>query len=364
VTEGAAPSHGACSGAHGRPAPAREGFRWPAEWEPHEATWLSWPHNPETWPGRLERVEQAFLRMVEALAEGEHVRINVVDEAMEERVRKLLEAAGVRLDARVELFRVPTDDAWVRDHGPLFLVRGEGAARERLLLDFRFDAWGGKYPPWERDDAVPARLAAALDLPRLAVDAVLEGGAVDGDGAGTVLTTESCLLHPNRGAGRSREGLERLLADTLGARRVLWLGDGLEGDDTDGHVDDLTRFVAPGRVVTAVEPDASDPNHAPLRENLRRLGGMRDANGRRLDVAELPMPRPVREGGQRCPASYANFYLANGVCLMPAFGDPADERARAVLAECLPGRQVVPIPSRDLVVGLGAVHCLTQQQPR
>ncbi len=343
-------------------APAAAGFRWPAEWEPHRATWLSWPHNPETWPGRLDAAEAAFDRMVEVLAQGETVCINVVDSAMEERVSRRIAALGPATERAVELHRIPTDDAWVRDHGPVFVTRGEGPPRERALVDFRFDAWGGKYPPWDRDDAVPSRVAEAVGLRRFVSDAVLEAGSIDGDGAGHVLTTESCLLNPNRG-GRSREQAESLLKVVLGARRVLWLGDGIAGDDTDGHVDDITRFVGPGRIVTAVEDDPGDVNHAPLAANLERLRGMVDLEGRRFDVTTLPMPRPVVVDGVRCPASYANFYVANGSVLMPSFGDPADAEARAVLSECFPGRRVEPIPCRDLVVGLGAVHCLTQQEP-
>ncbi|MGH0037293.1 MAG: agmatine deiminase family protein [Myxococcota bacterium] len=344
--------------------PAEEGFRWPAEWEPHRATWLSWPHNPDTWPGaaRMARVEEAFVRIVESLADGERVAINVCDEPMEERVRRQLRALGPGGESAVEYHRNPTDDAWVRDHGPVFLVRGEAEARERALLDFRFDAWGGKYPPWDRDDAVPARIARSLGVRRFAVPEVLEAGSIDGDGEGTVLTTESCLLHPNRGA-RRRDAAEALLRRSVGARRVLWLADGIEGDDTDGHVDDITRFVGPGRVVTAIEADPADANHAPLDANRRRLASMVDSRGRRLEVVELPMPRPVRAEGGRCPASYANFYVGNRAVLVPAFDDPADARARAILAECFPEREIRPIDCRDLVVGLGALHCLTQQEP-
>jgi len=347
--------------------PAQAGYRWPAEWEPHAATWLSWPHNPETWPHNLAAAEAAFVAMVGALVVHEAVRINVADAAMEEHVRRRLEAGGVAT-ARVEFFAFPTDDAWVRDHGPVFLVRDfllrdHAGRRERALVDFGFDAWGGKYPPWDRDDAIPRQVAEALALPRFAAGFVLEGGSVDGDGAGTVLTTESCLLHPNRGAGRTRESMEERLRDFLGAEQVLWLGDGIVGDDTDGHVDDVTRFVAPGTVVTALESDASDPNHGPLAENLRRLRRLRDARGKPLAVATLPMPPPLHSEGERLPASYANFYLANRVALVPVFGAPSDERALAVLGEVLPGREIVPIPARDLVHGLGAVHCLTQQEP-
>lgn len=344
----------------GGPGPARLGLRWPAEWEPHAATWLSWPHNPETWPAGLAPVEEAFDRMVEALVPGEDVHISVSNEAMAERVAARLDRLGSTAERRTTLHQIPTDDAWVRDHGPVFLVADDGS---RALLDFRFDAWGGKYPPWDRDDAVPAAVAARLALPRFRVDAVLEGGSVDGDGRGTVLTTEACLLHGNRGPGRTREAMEELLARTLGARQVVWLGDGVEGDDTDGHIDDLARFVAPGRVVCAVEADAADPNAAPLADNHERLRRARDAEGRLLEVVELPMPAPMHAGGARCPASYANFYVANACVLVPVFGDASDARAVAILAECFADRQVVGIPCREVVAGLGAVHCLTQQEP-
>jgi agmatine deiminase len=352
----------------GSEAPAAQGFRWPAEWEPHAATWLAWPHNPDTWPGpgQLAAVEDAFAAMAAALAPRETVCIAVPDARIAERAEQRLWADDVD-PGRVRFHQIPTDDSWIRDSGPVFVVRGEGAARERALLDFRFNAWGGKYPPWTRDDAVPAQVAAILDLRRFPVAEVLEAGSVDGDGRGCVLTTEACLLNPNRnpdrGLPRTRDEAEALLARTLGARQVLWLGDGVVGDDTDGHVDDLARFVAPGTVVAAVEDDPADPNFEPLQENLRRLRGMRDAEGRPLRVVTLPMPPPVVADGVRCPASYANFYLANGVALVPTFGATSDRRALQVLAELLPGREVVGIPSRDLVVGLGAVHCLTQQEP-
>jgi agmatine deiminase len=335
------------------------GYRWPAEWEPHAATWLSWPHNPETWPGRLPEVEAAFVEMVRALAGRETVRIDVANESMADGVARRLRAGGVETSRGVELHLFPTNDAWVRDHGPVFVTRG----RERAVVDFGYDAWGGKYPPWHLDDAIPRQVAAALGLPRYEAGFVLEGGSIDGDGRGSVLTTESCLLNPNRERGRTREGMERRLAHFLGARHVIWLGDGVEGDDTDGHVDDLARFVAPGVVVAAVEADAGDANHAPLADNLRRLRAARDADGKPLTVATLPMPPRLDAGGLRCPASYANFYVANGVVLVPVFGARSDRRALAVLAELFPGRDIVGIPSQDLVAGLGAVHCLTCQEP-
>ncbi len=343
--------------------PAAGGWRWPAEWEPHRATWLAWPHNPATWPGRIERVYAPYVEMVRVLHEHELVCLNVRDEAMEAQARRHLATGGVDVDRGVRFHRVPTDDTWARDHGPVFIVRERAGRREKAIVDFGFNAWGEKYGPWEQDDAVPARVAEILGLARFEGGLVLEGGSIDGNGRGAVLTTESCLLNPNRGSGRTREAMEEVLARLLGATQVLWLGDGIEGDDTDGHIDDLARFVDPGTVVTVIEENASDPNHRILEDNLRRLRSLRDQDGKPLAVATLPMPPPLYVEGQRCPASYANFYLANGVVLVPVFGAPSDERALAVLRELLPGRQVAGIPSADLVFGLGAVHCMTQQEP-
>jgi len=347
--------------------PAALGYHWPAEWELHRATWLSWPHSAETWPEELAAVRATFAAMVRALVPHEAVEIGVADEAMEAGARDTLRGAGVDPDRRVRFHHYPTTDAWCRDHGPIFVVR-DGPAPRVALVDFRFDNWGRKYPSWELDDAVPGHVARITGLPRFACPVVLEGGSIDGDGQGTVLTTEQCLLNANRGGGglrggRTREGMERVLADQLGARRVLWLAGGIEGDDTDGHVDDVARFVAPGVVVAAICDDRSDPDHPPLAENRRRLGAMRDARGAALTVVELPMPPSLVRDGQRSPASHANFYLANGVALVPVFGAASDARALAILRELLPGREVVGIPCRELVSGFGAVHCVTQQQP-
>jgi len=340
--------------------PAAQGYRWPAEWEPHRATWLSWPHNLETWPDNLAAVRASFAALVAALAPRETVEIGVADDAMEDVARTVIRRAGWDPDRNVRFHRWPTTDAWCRDHGPIFVVRPDGA---RALLDFRFDNWGRKYPGWELDDAVPRHIEKVLGLPRFASDVVLEGGAIDGDGQGTVLTTEACLLNANRGPGRTREGMEQLLADQLGARRVLWLGDGIDGDDTDGHVDDIARFVAPGVVVAALCEDPADPNHAPLAENLRRLRAMRDARDAALTIVPLPMPERLERAGQRSPASHANFYLANGVVLVPTFGGASDATALAILGELCPARDVIGIPCADLVSGFGALHCVTQQEP-
>jgi agmatine deiminase len=345
-----------------RGAAERSHYSWPAEWEPHAATWLAWPHNAETWPGRLEQAQREFAGFVRELHQRETVRLLVNDGAGEKAARGVLEAAGVELGG-VEFHCVPTDDAWIRDYGPIILTSGTGATARRLVLDFRFDCWGRKYEPWERDDAVPAAASRALGLSRRVADFVLEGGSLDGNGAGTVLTTESCLLNPNRERGRTREVMEARLAEWLGATCVLWLGSGIAGDDTDGHVDDIARFVAADTVVAAVEEDERDPNFAPLAENLRRLRGMREADGKALTVVPLPMPPPLEIAGLRRPASYANFYMANGCTLVPTFGVPQDERALAVLRELLPDRDVLGVPCADLLLGLGALHCLSQQEP-
>jgi agmatine deiminase len=362
--------------------PGRRGYRWPAEWEKHRATWLSWPHNSTTWSTGLEPIEDAFCEIVRALMPGESVEINVDDAGMAARASARLRESGISNDGRIRFHFVPTDDAWIRDHGGIVVLGPEGPANppdattlpgdavdsrdDRILLDFVFDAWGGKYPPWDRDQAVARTMAEALDIERFESPFVLEAGSIDGDGEGTILTTESCLLHSNRvrpGQDRSREGMQFLLAETLGAKRVLWLGEGIEGDDTDGHVDDLTRFIAPGRVVTIVANDASDPDHAVLLENRRRLETFSDAAGRRLEVIELPTPGRIEGREGRLPASYANFYVANEVVLVPTFAVDADDEALRVIAGCFPDRMVVPIPSRALVEGLGALHCLTHQEP-
>lgn len=335
----------------------------PAEWEPHRATWLSWPHKEASWPGKFEPVPGIFVEMVRALVPGERVEILCGDPLCADDVRALLRAAGVPLD-RVGLHDVCTDDAWIRDHGPIFLRSHDPNAPSRLLAtDWGFNAWGGKYPPWERDDAVPRQVAQLAGVPSVSPGMILEGGSIDTDGEGTLLTTEACLLNPNRNPQLDRAAIEKRLRDYLGVERILWLGDGIVGDDTDGHVDDLTRFVAPGVVVTAVEEDPRDENYALLQENLRRLQHMEDARGRRLEIIPLPMPPAVVYEAQRLPASYANFYIGNAAVLVPIFGGRNDGRVLDLLAALFPGRRIVGIPATDLVWGLGAFHCLTQQQP-
>jgi agmatine deiminase len=345
--------------------PRALGYRMPAEWERHEATWLSWPRREGiSFPDSFGPVPGLWLGIVEALSPGELVHVNVSDDAQEAEVRALLAASSrVRRD-HVFLQRIPTDEPWCRDHGPTFVVRaGSDGAPPIAIVDWRYNSWGGKYPPFDRDDAVPRQVATLLELPIFSPGLVMEGGSLDVNGRGTVLTTESCLLNPNRNPGLSRADIERALGDFLGATHVVWLGNGIAGDDTDGHVDDLSRFVDAQTVVTVVEDDPADENYRPLRDNLERLRAARDQDGRPLTVVELPMPRPVVRESQRLPASYANFYVGNEVVLAPIFADPADARALAVLARCFPSRRVLGIDARELVWGLGAFHCVTQQQP-
>lgn len=337
-------------------SPAARGFRMPAEWAPHAATWITWPHYEGTWPGKLEAIEPVYVEMVRALREGEHVHVNVLDEERRARVAERLRREG--LLGNVTLHVRPTDNEWIRDYGAIFVTNG----RERLATDWRFTNWGGKYPNHALNNEVPAYMAEVAGTERVGYDLVLEGGSIDVNGEGLLLTTESCLLHPNRNPERSREEIEQALRDALGVTEILWLGDGIAGDDTDGHVDDLTRFVAPDTVVTVVEPDPADVNHEPLRENLERLRAMRPAGGP-LRVIELPMPRPVEHEGERLPASYANFYIGNAAVLLPVFDDPADAVAQERLQAVFPDRRVVPVLARDLVWGFGAFHCLTQQEP-
>src|SRR5690606_24891126 len=300
--------------------------------------------------------------MVAELAPHEEVHINVLDEAMAAGVRELLRRAGVPLD-RVFLHLHPTNDAWCRDHGPIFVHRQADGRVEQAVVDWGYNAWGGKYPPYDLDDEIPVRVAEAFGLPLFQPGIVMEGGSIDVNGRGTLLTTEACLLNPNRNPRLGREDIERHLRDYLGVTHILWLGDGIAGDDTDGHVDDLTRFVDPQTVVTVVEEDPADENFKPLRENLERLRTMRDQDGQLLRVVELPMPRRIEYEGQRLPASYAKFYIANGKVLVPTYRDPNDGRALEILQGVFPDRRVVGLDSTELIWGLGSFHCISQQEP-
>jgi agmatine deiminase len=356
--------------------PRSLGFRMPAEWEPHAATWIAWPHNSEDWPGKFAPISWVYTEIVRYLSRFESVHIIVRGGTMKRRVADHLDAVSVDMGA-VRFFETATDRSWLRDTGPTFIVRDDPAAgttAEVGLVDWKFNGWA-KYDNHCRDDRLPKKIARWLDLPRCTPRlseegkrpgrVVMEGGAIDVNGRGTLLATEECLLSEiqARNPGLDRAGLEQVFADYLGIQQVIWLGRGIDGDDTHGHVDDIARFVAPKVVVAVVESHTDDPNHEPLKDNLRRLKAARDQDGQRLRVVELPMPRPVIFEGQRLPASYANFYIANGLVLVPTFNDPADRFALDILALLFPDRQVVGINSVDLVLGLGTLHCLSQQQP-
>ncbi len=340
--------------------PAALGYRMPAEWEPHAATWLAWPHERSDWPGKFAPIPWVFAEVIRHLVTGERVRLLVQDARMEAEARRVLEKAGADV-ARVDFVRIPTDRAWTRDYAPIFVRR---AAGDVAGVDFRFNGWA-KYPNHRRDDAAAGRILRRLGRRRWRVPVVLEGGAIDTNGRGTLLTTEECLLSPvqARNPDLDRAGIERVLRDHLGVRKVLWLGRGIAGDDTHGHVDDVARFVDPRTVVVAQTENRDDPDWEPLRENAARLRRMTDQDGRPLRVVALPMPAPLHFAGQRLPASYANFYVANGLVLVPTFNDEHDRHALGILARLLRGRRVIGIHAVDLVLGLGTLHCLTQQEP-
>jgi agmatine deiminase len=340
------------------------GYRMPAEWEPHAAVWIAWPHQRDDWPDRFEPIPWVYVEIVRALHRFEEVRILALP-AEEAQARTMLSRAGVDL-GRVRFLPFATDRVWLRDSAGIFIRDTAGA---RAILDWHFNAWA-KYDNWQHDDALPAQIAGHLGLPRWVPQkhvrsVVLEGGSIDVNGAGLLLTTEECLLSPvqARNPGLSRTDVEQVLCDSLGVQRVLWLNRGIAGDDTHGHVDDLARFVGPRTVVTVVEDDAGEVNYESLRENLERLCGMTDLDGAPLEVVTLPMPAPFVFDSQRLPASYANFYIANSAVLVPTFNDANDRRALATLAELFTGREVIGIHAGELVWGLGTLHCLTQQEP-
>lgn len=350
--------------------PRALGFRMPAEWDRHEATWLAWPHNPEDWPGKFQPIPWLYAEIVRLLAGHESVHLLVQDAKAEVRARGILKRAGADL-AAVIFHQWPTDRVWTRDSGPIFVRNADGRVG---ITNWRFNAWA-KYPDWHLDDQLPGKVAELLGLPAWepsiqledgARRLVLEGGSIDTNGEGILLTTEECLLSEiqQRNPGIVREQLEQAFHDYLGIEQVIWLNRGVAGDDTHGHVDDISRFVGPATIVTAVEPNTADANHEPLAENLQRLKAARTPDGKQFTIVELPLPRPVVFRGQRLPASYANFYAANGLLLVPTFHDPNDRVALQILADVFPDREVIGIHSVDLIWGLGALHCMSQQQPK
>ena len=344
----------------GTDTPAALGFRMPAEWEPQEAVWLSWPHNYASWPGKFRPVPYNFANIVAAISRFEPVRINA-SKKLHARARRLCERADANL-ANISFYDHPTNDAWCRDHGPIFVKHTKTG--EVALTDWAYNAWGDKYPPYNLDNEIPPSIEKATKLRRFVKDMVLEGGSIDVNGQGALLTSEQCLLNPNRNPNLTKEQIEQALRDYLGVTDIYWVGEGIVGDDTDGHIDDMTRFFKPDGFITCVEPNKKDKNHGILAENLARLKKFRTPEGKKFDIVELPMPRPFGFNRQRVPASYANFLIVNGGVLVPTFRQPGpDARAVEIIQGCFPDRKVVGVDCYHLIWGLGTLHCISQQQP-
>jgi agmatine deiminase len=340
--------------------PSALGFRMPAEWEPQTAVWLSWPHKYASWPGQFRPVPFAYAEIVKQISRFQEVRINAAAK-LHARAQRLCAAAGADL-TRVTFFDHPTNDAWCRDHGPIFVKNDRTG--EVAITDWAYNAWGDKYPPYDLDNLIPPSIAQKLKLRRFVNDMILEGGSIDVNGRGLLLTSEQCLLNKNRNPALTRAQIEQNLQDFLGIKQVLWVGDGIIGDDTDGHIDDITRFYKPDGFITCVEPNKRDPNHRILEENLARLRAFRTPAGKKFSLVELPMPKPFGFDGQPVPASYANFLIINGAVLVPQFRQPKrDAAAREIIGGCFPGREVIGIDCYHLIWGLGTLHCISQQQP-
>jgi agmatine deiminase len=343
------------------PTPRDLGYRFPAEWHKHRATWLSYPHEDSySWPGTLPKIFPYYNSFIKEISLGEQVCINVRNEDLKEKVFRDLAAIGVDM-GRIDLLVHPTNDAWCRDHGPAFLLNNKAGA-PKVAVSWKYNAWGDKYPH-DLDECIPALAAGVLGIPVYHPGIVMEGGAVDFNGDGTLLTTTSCLLHKNRNPLLDRDEITDYLVNFYGVEQVLWLGEGIEGDDTNGHIDDMTRFFRPDGVITMVEPNRGDPNHRILEENLKKLKQFRLLNGKQIEIAELPMPEPVVFEGQRLPASYANFYICNQAVIVPLFRCQQDEQAVRILEQCFPTHKVVGIDSVEIIWGLGSWHCLSQQEP-
>jgi len=337
------------------------GYTMPAEWSRHRATWLSWPHNLETWPVDLEKVRQIWLQMVCALSPYEQVYLLVNDEQTELDVARRLQAANAAM-SNVTLLKIPTVDVWMRDYGPTFVTRNASDA-PLAFNDWIFNGWGGKYQAYEEDERVAREIAALLKVPVFDHRIILEGGSIDVNGAGTCLTTEQCLLNHNRNPHLNQAEIEAVIKASLGVSHMIWLGEGIVGDDTDGHIDDLARFVGPNTIACIIESNSRDDNYAFLQDNYERLQSARDQNGNRMEIATLPSPAPIFYEGARLPASYANFYIANEIVLVPIFDDPMDPVALGTLQDLFPRRKVIGLRCNEVVAGLGAIHCVTQQEP-
>ncbi len=342
--------------------PKSQGYVFPPEWAEHEATWLSWPHKEESWPDKLEEIYPYYSEFIKILSEDEFVRINVVDEEMRKFAQDCIMQAGANLE-NIEFYIHPTNDAWCRDHGPAFLVNPDNEETPKVIVDWGYNAWGDKYPPYDLDDVIPTKIGAEFDIPVFHPGIVMEGGSVEFNGKGTVLTSKSCLLNPNRNPHLNQEEIEQFLRDFYGVEQVLWVDDGIIGDDTDGHIDDTVRFVNENTVLTVVEDNPEDENYEILQHNLKQLQEMRLLDGTPLNIVELPMPDPVIWEDQRLPASYANFYIANKSVIVPTFRCDKDKIALDIIQKHFPDRKVVGIDSTEIIWGLGSFHCLSQQEP-
>jgi agmatine deiminase len=340
--------------------PKQLGYYHPAEFADHTATWLSWPHKEASWPGKIETIFPRYAEFIKLLAEGEEVNINVANEAMKQKALRHITEAGADLK-RVHFFMHPTNDAWCRDHGPAFLINP--TEKKKMIVDWGYNAWGGKYPPFDLDDVIPTLIAKHYNIPVVHPGIVMEGGSVEFNGKGTMITTRACLLNKNRNPHLNQSQIERYLHDYYGVDNILWLGDGIIGDDTDGHIDDLTRFVNEDTVVTIIEDDKNDENYDILKDNLDELKKLRLENGKQINIIELPMPEPVIYEEQRLPASYANFYISNKYVVVPTFRCKRDDKVLDVLQQNFKDRKVVGIDSTDIIWGLGSFHCLSQQEP-
>lgn len=340
--------------------PKSLGYSFPAEFAPHDATWLSWPHKEASWPGKIDSIYPAYSLFVKYLAQSERVCINVNDEAMRAFALAQLQKAGVDLQ-QVEFFLHPTNDAWCRDHGPAFLLHA--TEPKKAIVDWGYNAWGGKYPPYDLDDVIPTRIAEHYKLPVFYPGIVMEGGSVEFNGKGTLLTSTACLLNENRNPHLNQQQIEQYLYDYYGVEQVLWVDEGIVGDDTDGHIDDTVRFVNEDTVVTVIETNKQDENYSLLQHNLKQLQQMRLLNGKQLNIVELPMPIPVIYDDQPLPASYANFYISNRYVIVPTYQCAKDDQALKILQSCFSNREVIGIDSTDIIWGLGSFHCLSQQEP-
>lgn len=342
--------------------PGELGYTFPAEFAPHVATWLSWPHKEASWPGKIDAIYPAYCEFIRELTKSEIVRINVADASMQENATAHLLRAAVDL-TKVEFYRHPTNDAWCRDHGPAFLINPK-ASIPKVIVDWGYNAWGGKYPPYDLDDKIPSLIGKHFNIPVYHPGIVMEGGSVEFNGAGTLLTSTACLLNPNRNPHLNQDQIENYLRGYYGVQQILWVDEGIVGDDTDGHIDDTVRFVNEDTVITVIEENSGDENYSLLQHNLRQLKSMRLLNGRQLNIVELPMPDEVVWEDQRLPASYANFYIANHAVIVPTFRCAKDDRALQIIQSCFPDREVRGIDSTDIIWGLGSFHCLSQQEPR